>query len=168
MSHTCQVIKTGIGELSDRRRPQSRGVWSRPQRASSLLPTALLVGLLLHRLLTQDLTRRHEAIRIGQKMQNIATDQPLTVRRASFQVPACIPPGHWSSGEGSQCRRGCWKAEQAVLVAESAQIMLAFSTSTRSLNTNLGVWRTSCRCLRALPEVAIDCRCAFWFAFMMT
>lgn len=162
------VHQTGPGELCVMRRPQSRGGRSKPQRISSLLPTALLLGLLLHRLLTQDLTRRHEAIRIGQKMQSIAMDRPLTVRRASYQVPACIPPGHWSSGEGSQYRRGCWKAEQAVIVAESAQMILAFSASTLSLNTSLGVYRTSCRCLRALPEVAIDCRCAFWFVLMMT
>lgn len=38
-----------------------------PRRVPSLLPTTLLLGLLLHRLLTQDLTRRHEAERFSQE-----------------------------------------------------------------------------------------------------
>lgn len=46
--------------------------------------------------------------------------------------------------------------------------MLASPASSIESNLNLGVYRTSCRCLRALPEVAIDCRCTFWaFVFMM-
>lgn len=28
--------------------------------------------------------------------------------------------------------------------------------------------RTNCRCLTALPEVAMDCRCVFWLMFIVT
>lgn len=47
--------------------------------------------------------------------------------------------------------------------------ILASPACKYSLNTGLAVYRTSCRCLRALPEVAIDWRCTFWvFVFIMT
>lgn len=92
----------------------------------------------------------------------------LTVHHASCQVHACIPPGHWSSGGGSQCQRGYWKAERAVNAADSVPGMSASLESIQALSTNLGVYRTSCRCFRALPEVAIDCRCALWlFVFIV-
>lgn len=52
--------------------------------------------------------------------------------------------------------------------AVSVPGILASPASIIESNLNFGVHRTSCRCLRALPEVAIDCRCTFWaFVFMM-
>lgn len=116
------------GETPDTRCPRiERGRFMR-RRVASFVATALLLGLLLHRLLTQDLTRRHEAIRAGQKMGSRRDNKSggsVTVHRASYQVHACIPPGHWSSGGGSRCRRGCWKAERAASAAGSVPWMSA-------------------------------------------
>lgn len=91
----------------------------------SLLPfTVLLLGLLSHRLLTEDLTGRHETEKLlvsrSARVQQTSRNDRLTGHHASFQVRACIPPGRWSSGGDSQCRRDWRKVGQAANAAESA------------------------------------------------